>query len=597
MSILTEDFTVRSVYGRFFHYGREDRFYFALVVIAIIGVTVTNTAMIWLLGEPINLIQSGHFEEIYSLLLILVLVLLLNQGLQLASQMTSNWLALRYIGRLRCAVLDQLYVMSFTGAARFHKGDMLARLSNDVDRAEALVLEIPLGLVSSTVTILFYSAMLFVINWQLALAAMFFAPVFYFHQRFFAPRKARASKRFFEENGRLLSFEEQSLGNLRGISSFQVESRMGKLHRLVFGVARSWAMRMRWIDAWFGLSFTVLIYLGGLLIMFLGIRAIQNGGLAVGQLLSFILYLGYMSGSVRGFAQAPIQYKGDLAAAQRVAEVLDAKGVTESSENAQTLNVSRGDIEISDLHFRYPDGTLVFNGIDIHISGGSSVALVGPSGSGKSTLATLLMRFYDLQSGSITIDGKNIKDITLSSLRASLAVVWQDIFVVNDSIRANLVLASPNASEEEIIQACQSSHAWEFIEMFPGGLDTRVGAGGVELSGGQRQRLAIAQAFLRDAPILILDEASAALDSQSEQMVIKALEELRHDRTTLIIAHRYSSIRSADLVVYFEADGSVVTGQHDELVVNHLAYREAVEWQTGLVGGRVSKGNVAQILT
>jgi ABC-type multidrug transport system fused ATPase/permease subunit len=302
----------------------------------------------------------------------------------------------------------------------------------------------------------------------------------------------------------------------------------------------------------------------------------------VGLLVSFVLYLGYLTVPVRGLADIAFQYAGNVPATVRILEVMDAPPVVVDTQ-ATKLVIDTGQIELEDVLFAYPGGEPVLRNASIHIKGGETVALVGPSGSGKSTLATLLLRFYDPQQGRILIDGQDLREVSISSLRKNMAVVWQEPFVLNDTIQANLRMAKPQATEEQLIIACQRSHAWEFIEALPDDLRTVLGAGGTELSGGQKQRLAIAQAFLRDAPILILDEASSALDSASEQVVVQALNALRTDRTTLLIAHRYSSIRSADRVIYFERDGSLTVGSHDELIKQHADYRDAVEWQTTTV--------------
>jgi ATP-binding cassette subfamily B protein len=338
-------------------------------------------------------------------------------------------------------------------------------------------------------------------------------------------------------------------------------------------------VRERALNVGFGVSFTVLIYLVGLVIVLFGVDDVRNGKMPVGLLVSFILYLGYLTVPVRGLADIAFQYAGNVPATQRILDVMDAQpAILDTSE--ATLKIDKGQIDIEDISFAYPGGPSVLQNAQLSIQGGETVALVGPSGSGKSTLATLLLRFYDPQQGRIVIDGQDLKGVSIASLRRNVAVVWQEPFVLNDTIRANLLMAQPDASEAQIIEACQRSHAWEFIGELPQGLETSLGAGGTELSGGQKQRMAITQAFLRDAPILILDEASSALDSHSEQVIVQALNELRENRTTLLIAHRYSSIRSADRVIYFEADGSLMAGRHEELMASHPAYREAVEWQT-----------------
>jgi ABC-type multidrug transport system fused ATPase/permease subunit len=303
--------------------------------------------------------------------------------------------------------------------------------------------------------------------------------------------------------------------------------------------------------------------------------------LLVGTLVSFIVYLGYLSVPVRDIAHIPIQLQGDISAAQRVKELLESQPSIQDDAAASDLKVRHGEIRFHNVHFAYqPQSKAVFTAITEVINPGECVALVGPSGSGKSTFANLLLRFYDPQQGRISIDGTDIKTVTLSSLRNNVAIVWQEPFFINDTIRENLRLAKADASDVQIEDACKASFAWEYIEKLEQGLDTLIGSQGVSLSAGQFQRLAIAQAFLRDAPILVLDEASSALDSQSEQMIIDALGKLRKDRTTLIIAHRYSSIRSANRVIYFNGDGTVTSGTHDELLQTHPDYQHAVKWQT-----------------
>lgn len=379
-----------------------------------------------------------------------------------------------------------------------------------------------------------------------------------------------------------MGLEEQSLANLRGISSNRSESLVSGLHARAYEKARKWAMRERSLDVGFMVSFTVLIYAVGLLIVLMGVELIKSDAILVGSLVSFLLYLGYLTVPVRGIADAFFQATGNVAAAERVLQMLKQKETITEKENAKSLSVSQGSIELVDVAFSYPNSQILFQKVDINIPGGATIALVGPSGSGKSTFATLLLRFYDPTHGRVSIDGQDLREVSLASLRDNIAVVWQSPFLIVDTIRANLLMAKPDATNEEIQAACQRSHAWEFIQTLPQGLDTIIGQNGSGLSGGQAQRLAIAQAFLRDAPILILDEASSALDSEAEQIIVKAIEELRRDRTTLMIAHRYSSIRSADNIIYFSRDGSVIMSTHEELLEDLPEYRDAVEWQTGL---------------
>jgi subfamily B ATP-binding cassette protein MsbA len=465
--------------------------------------------------------------------------------------------------------------------SQFSRGDLLARLSNDVDRISSVIVYARLMFVSHVFTLSLYVAMLFWINVQLAMIALATLPVFILHQRIFSTRKRKAAEAFLRANGDLLAYEEQSLANLRGISGNTAEVQVTDRHRSVFDYAGRHLLRERNLEIGFGVTFAVLIYLVGLMVVLFGVEGVREGDITIGLLVSFVIYLGYLTTPVRGMAEIFFQFMGNVPATDRILNVMDASGVVSANQHAPDLKLREGKISFKQVSFAYPPGGKnILQNADVTIQGGETVALVGPSGSGKSTFATLLLRFYDPQLGNIWVDDQNLREVNLASVRSNMAVVWQEGFVVNDTVRANLLLASPEATETQLLEACQRSHAGGFIESLSDGLDTQLGTGGTELSGGQKQRLAIAQAFLRDTPILILDEASSALDSQSEQVIVQALDQLRANRTTLLIAHRFSSIRSADRVIYFEGDGTLTIGLHDDLLESHPAYREAVEWQT-----------------
>jgi ABC-type multidrug transport system fused ATPase/permease subunit len=571
----------RRQYRRFLPYAHPDRGYFLLDAVSIVVAVVTNTIMIYLMGKPLSLIQHGQYDALVQVLEIFAGVLLVNQLSQFVGGWLTNRLVVSFIGRARNAVITKVLSLSFPLLGQFSRGDLLARFSNDVDRVSNILVYARLMLVSHILTLTLYVFMLFWINVQLALIALITLPLFILHQRFFSARKRRAAEAYLKSNGELVAFEEQSLANLRGISGNTAEEQVAARHGIVFNNAGHWLMREWDLNVGFGVSFTLLIYLVGLLVVVFGVQGIHKGEIPVGLLVSFLLYLGYLTVPVRGMSEIIFQFLGNVPAARRILAVMDASGVVSTNKDAPDLAVSKGEIIFEQVGFTYPDGKPVLASADVVINGGETIALVGPSGSGKSTFATLLLRFYDPQQGRILVDGQDLREINLNSLRHNMAVVWQAGFMVNDTIHANLLMANPEASEQQIIEACQASYAWEFIENLPKGLDTQLGAGGMELSGGQKQRLAIAQAFLRDTPILILDEASSALDSHSEQVIVQALDRLRRDRTTLMIAHRYSSVRSADRVIYFEGDGSLTMGLHQELFESHPDYRAAVEWQTG----------------
>ena len=554
-----------------------------LACLLLVLITAANTTLIWLIGWSINKLTGQDFVGLYWTLGVIALVVLLNQGCQFSYFSLLNCLSLRLIARIRQRLLQQVTAVSTAALLRFQKGDLLARLSNDVDRIVTVMLEVPLGFFSHMLVLLVYVTMLFWINVKLAVVALALAPLFYVLQHMIAPRKGRAAQRFYDKNGRLLAYEEQVLNNLQGISSFVAEIQVATTHGERFEQARRWVLKMRNLDVLYNALFAFLTYLCAVVVLAVGVADIEQQVLSVGELVSFVVYLGYLSVPVRGLAQLPIQLQGDHGAAERVWQLMQAEPLVREIAAARPLHISRGEIVFDQLGFCYPGASqTVFSGLDATVKPGETVALVGPSGAGKSTLAKLLMRFYDPDEGVIRVDGQDIRQVSLSSLRQQLAVVWQQPFVVNDTLRANLLLAKPDADEAALRSACEHAQAWEFIERLDQGLDTVLGAGGVELSAGQLQRLSLAQAFLRDAPVLILDEASSALDSASEQKLVSAIEALCAHRTTLIIAHRYASIRNAHRVLYFTGDGTVVSGTHEQLFADHQAYREAVQWQTSL---------------
>ena len=567
-------------YKRFIPYVKPDSGLIWLDYLMIVIAVATNTAMIWLIGKPFNLLQNEEYELVANTLFMFAGVVLINQLVQFAGGLLTNKIGLRSIGRLRNAVIARALYLSFPVAGQLPKGDLMARLTNDIDRIKISIVDTPIYIVSHLLTFSIYTVMMFLIDVELALIALLVSIIFVIHQKLFSSPKRRAAENFFNRNGQLLAMEEQALSNMRGVSTYSAEALVTKLHRRVFAGVRYWSLRERALDVGFNVSFTLLLYLTGLVIVLFGVGGIQEGRFGVGHLVSFLLYLGYLNVPARGMAELLFQSLGNLGAAARVLEVFDAQPVVKDTPQAQELEVRAGAVELKELSFSYPGGSDIFKNISLQVASGETIALVGPSGVGKSTLAILLMRFYDPQHGQILIDGVDIRDCTIESLRNNVSVVWQEPFLVNDTIKANMLMVKPDATDEQIITACKHSFAWEFINALEQGLETRIGADGITLSTGQTQRLALAQAFLRDAPILILDEATSALDSLSEINVISALNKLRLSRTTFIIAHRFSSIKDADRVVYFNEDGSITVGKHIELIKSHKGYKRAVEWQT-----------------
>jgi ATP-binding cassette subfamily B protein len=330
------------------------------------------------------------------------------------------------------------------------------------------------------------------------------------------------------------------------------------------------------------ISFIIFALFGAVvLVLWYGSRLVQAGELSVGSLTSFMLYTLFVAGAMGSFAEIYSQIQRTLGASQRVLEILGER--TESDEPAATpLPRLRGDVAFEDVAFRYPSrkDVAVVRGVSLEARSGERIALVGPSGAGKSTLVSLLLRFYDPDAGRVLVDGRDVRDYPLHELRSQMAVVPQDVLLFGGSIADNIAYGRPGAAQEEIVAAARKANAHEFIEGFPEGYQTRVGERGVQLSGGQRQRVAIARAILRDPAVLILDEATSSLDSESESLVLQALDRLMQGRTSLIIAHRLSTVRGADRIYVLKEGQTVESGTHAELVTREDGvYRNLTQLQ------------------
>ncbi len=561
---------------------RDKKYLFTLAGLNIIT-TLLNAILILKLGSAIGLITDGKFGQLNETLLVIAGLVFVNQIIRLIYVHIFNRVTLRFVDSVRGKLLEHIMHLSFPVLQKYSKGDLIARLTSDVDRILTFVVKAPLNLFSTTIMFVVYSTTLFWIDWGLSLIVITMAPIFFLSQHYVAPKTGAASQRFTKEKASLLAIEDETLSNLRGISAFNGEDKVREKHKKQFNVARTWALKLRQIRILYNSGFTMLLYLAGVIVVYSGVSSIESGQLSIGALVSFLIYIRNMTGPVRSLARMPMMLHTDRVAANRLMEIMNLESRITISESEKVHKIEQGRIDFNNICFAYPNQAQpIFNGLSVSVNSGETVALVGPSGSGKSSFAGLLLRFHEPQSGEILIDGVNIQHHTSESLRNQISIVWQNPFIINGSIKENFLLSSPAANDNQIIAACKSSHAWEFINELEAGIDTIVGTGGINLSVGQEQRLAIAQAFLRDSPILILDEASSALDSQSEQHIVKAINKLCADRTTIIIAHRFSSIRNADRIFYLNGNGSITTGTHDELMSTHQDYCDAVKWQTNI---------------
>ena len=564
---------------RFAKFLRPDTGRLAINAIVILGIVASSAVLIWMVGHGFDLLHAGRFEDLPGYFLAVTALVVLLQLLRYANYYLYEWMEQRVIFSIRRALYAHLLLLSTPVKTQYAAGDLLARLAQDVSRVSQLLVLVPGQLFTHGLTFLVYVAVLLWMEPRLTLVALALSPLFWLHQRYFSARMRRCSGQFLARQGDMSAFEEASLANLQGISSFNAEPEMMTRFSQLFADFRRAAMRNLLTQNAFIVSFELLAALCAIVLVVLGVGAIGRGVLTLGGLINFLLYTGYLTRPLQGLANIPVESQIRAAAAVRVAEILDSAPMVHERTPALSLLKVMGAVRFADVGFAYADTPRMLQGFHLDIQPGEFIGLVGASGSGKSTLARLLLRFYDPVEGAIYLDGHDLRDLRVASLREHLAVVWQEPFLLDDSVRANLLLANANASEAEMITAARHAQAHEFILQLPQGYETTLGAQGARLSSGQKQRLAIAQALLKKSSLLIFDEATSALDAQSELALQQALAVARRGRTTIVIAHRYSTLQGVDRIVYLNGNGSADIGTHAELSAHHEGYRVALAHQ------------------
>ena len=481
---------------------------------------------------------------------------------------------------LREKMYDKIISLPISYYSEKRKGDVMARMLGDVNEVQNsffMVLEL---IVKEPLTIVFAIIAMMRISLELTLFVFIFIPISGFIISKIGKSLKSKSQNAQKENGFLISIVEESLGGLKVVKSYNSESyfktifndSIDRLLRLNNSIGKKNNLASPMSEFMGIVTIATLLWYGGNLVL---IDKTLNGAL-------FIVYLGLAYNILtpaKAISKASYAVKNGLAAAERVFEILEVENTITNKPNAIVKESFNEKISIENINFRYADENVLKN-FSLEIPKGKTVALVGQSGSGKSTIANLLTRFYDVQEGSVKIDGIDIKDMTLESLRDLMGLVTQDSILFNDSIKNNILLGKQNATDEEIIAALKVANAYEFVKDLPNGIETNIGDAGGKLSGGQKQRLSIARAVLKNPPIMILDEATSALDTESEKFVQVALENMMQNRTSIVIAHRLSTIQKADKIVVMQKGEIVEQGTHDELLAKNGTYSKLVMMQS-----------------
>ena len=551
-----------------------------LTFLCMVLVAGTSASMIYLLKDVVDQVLIARDRSMLYLLPAAII------GLAIISGMAGYFEAINMeiIGHRMVA---NLQTSMYRGVIRadlqfFHDnsvGNLISRFINDANLLRYSMAKALTGLVKDSLLVIFLSMILIFHNWSLALLTVFVFPLALYPIVRIGKRIRKISRNTQVETGDLTTILDETFQGARHVKAYTMEQReterasdaIERVFVLTRKAARVQAISRPLMESLGGIALACAILYGGLQVI--------DGTMTTGELASFMAALLAAYKPMKNIANLNATLQQGLAAAQRVFSVLDLRSNITEREDARPILNTRGKIGFEDVHFRYTDKSTALNGINLDIEAGKTVALVGPSGAGKSTILNLIPRFYDVESGKVTIDGQDVRDLTMESLRNNIALVSQEILLFDDTVRANIAYGKPDATEEEIVRAAADAGAAEFISEFPDGYDTHVGGRGAKLSGGQRQRVAIARAMLKDAPILLLDEATSALDTETERQVQAALSRLKEGRTTLVIAHRLSTIVDADCIFLMENGRVMETGTHAELVAKNGAYAKLYAMQ------------------
>ena len=482
-------------------------------------------------------------------------------------------------------IRDRLYVhIQGLSLSYFHKektGSITSTIINDVEQLQGSLSVAFQKLFVEPINILTFATLLFIISWKLALIAIIIIPLAGIAIIAIGKSIRRKSRRTQKKISHIMQILSETLGSIRIVKAFVNEKEEIKkfsketLNYLNLHLKRA---RLDLIAAPITESFGVVI--GVILLWYGGSEVILEKGLIPEDFIRFILILFAILGPIKQMSNVNLKIQAGAASAERIFTLLDTEPQIVEVKNPINIVEFKVSLKFSNVHFEYLKGSgPVLENVNFEINKGEVVALVGPSGSGKSTIADLIPRFYDVSSGEITIDGANIKNTSLSSLRSNMGIVTQEVILFNDTIKNNISYAQPDKSENVIKEAARAANALEFIEKTPEGFDTIVGERGVKLSGGQKQRIAIARALLKNPSILILDEATSALDTESEKRVQTAIESLMKDRTALVIAHRLSTVQNADKIIVIEKGKVAEIGSHESLFEKNGIYRRLYDLQ------------------
>lgn len=480
----------------------------------------------------------------------------------------------RLIADLRTDIFSHLQRLSLSFHHKQRVGDLSTRLTGDVAAIQALLVAVFGSLLPNVALLLGIVVVAVVIQPVFALLLLSVAPALYgvvLHYRGAIKQASREARR---EEGRVSSHVTETLTTIKLVQSFAAERRSLSRFRIHSQARLEAGLRQVDLQARLPAAVEIVAQVGRAVVLFVGAVMVLRGLLSLGVLFVLLAYLQQVYSPMKALARLTSTISKAQASAERVDEVLQSNVIIEERSGARDAPALHGDLELRDVSFHYEDGQPVLQGVSLHALPGQMIALAGSTGAGKSTIASLIPRLYDVTGGQVLLDGHDVRDLTLTSVRSQVAVVPQDPAMTSGTILDNIAYGAPDATREQLLVAAEAAYVGEFVDHLPDGYDTLVAEGGVSLSGGQRQRIAIARALAADTPIVVLDEPTSGLDTVSEALVMRGLAKLTAGRTVVVIAHRLSTLRDADAVFVIQQGQVVESGTHDELIRRPGHYRD-----------------------
>ena len=552
----------------------------SLTFVFIILTSLTTAATAWLLEPAIKeIFENKNLKMLYLIPVAIILTFIIKAFAIYGTKIVTIKVGIKIIKNIQTLMAKKFLLSDISHITKKHSGRYLSNFTSDTGVLFGVLTGAVVTLFKETFTLIALLGLMFYHDWQLSLLAIIMIPIAAFFSRNLGKKMGKKVNVSLEASDKFMKFLSEMIKGSWLIKIYQKEEEELKRISMVIDERFKAIRKVEQTRLGAGPIMEIISAIAiAIVVFFAGYRSMQ-GAITLGEFVSFLAALMLAYQPVRALAGINIGIQEGIAAAKRIYEIIDQKNEIYHDENAPSLKLNNASIEFKNISFTYPDGTHALKNLSAKIEGGTKVGLVGVSGSGKTTFLNLIPRFFHLKNGSIIIDNQNINDINLNSLRKEISLVSQDVILFDDTIKTNILYGNTFASNEEIIKACKFAAAQEFIERLPNKYETIIGENGVKLSGGQKQRLSIARAILKNSSIILLDEATSSLDSESESVIQKAIENLTKNKTTIIIAHRLSTVMNCDKILVFESGRIVEEGKHEFLINNSLIYKKLYEKQ------------------